>query len=881
MTAAVLSEQHIAAQLDALLEREPDLAAVAMRSPVRAAWPERVERRGRTFRLQWVDSPLAARLALRQVGQDEGLVMLTALEDSDLGDDVLARLSRGRVFSVESTRMLRDAFQARHIDSRLRGQGWIADLLLTLRPVEGYPPVPNGVLDADTAWRHVLDRAVGLRESPPDAVALLRWTVSEGGLYRLAKLAPEHNERIIAHLAAVSGAAGAAIMQAVKAGQGSMAVAIGLACGIVFSEGWAADPALSSAAVRLETFLGGHRPEPEAARAWAEAAAKVAREAPDQAHRWFAAAGDVLAAIKAQDYVHRSGVLPAGFEARIRSVAEALEEHLAAPADARRQAVNDAVAYALAHQEARTQVDRADRLKMMVRLLRWLHRCPLAATADFGSLAMSYALDGGFVDRARLALKGGDEDALLSAAYLHLLTTVRERREEENRRFAEALSHWNRSPTEETGIVVIEDVLTTVVAPLAEAGPILLLVMDGLSFPVFRELADDLDRDGWRALRVDGGTVVAAVAALPTVTEVSRASLLCGTLTVGQANVERAGFARHKGLLDASNSGSPPVIFHKGDLTDGATSLSNEVRVTLTDRRRKVVGIVYNAVDDHLAGGDQLRLRWSLDHLRLLRPILHEARNAGRRLVIVADHGHVIDEGSAMLTGDGADRWRRGSHGMDPRELVFKGGRVRVPPADEVVLPWSETVRYGSRRNGYHGGVTPQEVLVPLTAFSAGDAPEGWDFAPPAEPDWWVGEGAEDVAASAAQHPAPPPARKKKGAPPQPGLFDAIPPRRPGDGAWIDALLASETYQAQVVLVGPIRPKDDEIRVLLRTLDDRGRVAVPVLARALGYPNFRMTGFLSGASRLLNVDQSPILTQDGDTVSLDRALLRQQFSLER
>ena len=39
-------------------------------------------------------------------------------------------------------------------------------------------------------------------------------------------------------------------------------------------------------------------------------------------------------------------------------------------------------------------------------------------------------------------------------------------------------------------------------------------------------------------------------------------------------------------------------------------------------------GVVYYANDDHLDGPDQLRLRWSLDDLRLLGPILREARSA-------------------------------------------------------------------------------------------------------------------------------------------------------------------------------------------------------------------------------------------------------------
>ena len=47
---------------------------------------------------------------------------------------------------------------------------------------------------------------------------------------------------------------------------------------------------------------------------------------------------------------------------------------------------------------------------------------------------------------------------------------------------------------------MIEDVVSTVVAPLAKAAPagVLFIVMDGMSIPVWRELAIDLSKHGWQ-----------------------------------------------------------------------------------------------------------------------------------------------------------------------------------------------------------------------------------------------------------------------------------------------------------------------------------------------------------------------------------------------
>lgn len=893
-TYAVPTEQHIAAQIDALLEREPDLSVVALRSPQRAMWPEAIQRNGRNYRLSWADSALAARQALRGRRQGEGLVLLTSLSATELGDDILARLSRGRVFEVESWRMLRDIFQARHIDPRLRDQRWVADLLMEYRPVSGYPPVPGGVLDADTAWKHLLDRTVGLSDPRPDAVTLLRWTITEGSLYRLAKLPPEAHGQVIDRLTKVSGPGGRLVMQAVRAGNGSRAVALGLVCGVLFADGAAERPALQAAVTRMESNLGGFEPDWRGGRLWADAAAMVVADAaPDVARIWFDEADHLLESLKARDHVTLSPVLPTAFEARLRDAAKVLTETLAGklvPADQER--LERAADHAFAHRQARLQAARADRLRMAVRLVRWLSREAADQDDDFVAEARLYAHDGGFVDRARLALKGGDDDALLSGAYLELLSRVKQRREVANERFARSLKAWNGAPQQEAAnLIPGEAVLDRFVAPLAEKAPILLLVMDGLSFPVFRELADDLEQNGWRSLKPgETPAPLAAVAALPTVTQVARASLLCGRLTTGQANVEQQGFKGHTALLKASKAGIPPILYHKGDLNDDGNSLSNEVRQALADRRQRVVGLVYNAVDDHLSGSDQLILRWGLETLRLLRPILHEARSAGRVLIVTSDHGHVIDDGTQSLGSEGSGRCRPPGGEVSCTELLFSGGRVQASPSNEIVMPWSETVRYGGKKNGYHGGASPQEVLVPLAAFSAVAPPAGWEYGVPADPEWWttaVTTALRDDAPPKEEAKPPKPRRRPKQSADQGMLFDddPTPPassskRHVPTDEWIDALLESDVYAAQMALAGPARPADKQVRALLTALAERGRMARPALARQVGLPGFQMPGFLAQASRLLNVDQSPILTHDADTVDLDVGLLREQFELK-
>src|SRR5690606_35439418 len=134
--------------------------------------------------------------------------------------------------------------------------------------------------------------------------------------------------------------------------------------------------------------------------------------------------------------------------------------------------VEAAVSYARDHEHAARQPDRVDRLEMAVRLLRWL-ATPESEFSDFGTLARTYAREGGFVDLARFALLGGDDIARLSEAYSRLGALAGARRDDQNRRFAQALRTWNG--TNDRGEALpIERGLEAVVAPLARQALVLL-----------------------------------------------------------------------------------------------------------------------------------------------------------------------------------------------------------------------------------------------------------------------------------------------------------------------------------------------------------------------------------------------------------------------
>ena len=232
--------------LDNLLQKDPDALVLAMRSPVRRAWPDCVLRRGRQYRVAWCPSELDLREQLDKAEDNgsDGVVVITPLDPTALGDDVVARFPRARLEQSDRWSALRGAFRAREVDPRLRAQSWLADLLLECAPVCGYPPAAGGVLDLESAWRIVLEDLLGLSDGRVDASALLEWTRDAANVDRFLRLGENAQNALVMRVTAEGGPeAGLAIAAAMK-GRGGDALPAALACGVVFGE---SDPASNAA----------------------------------------------------------------------------------------------------------------------------------------------------------------------------------------------------------------------------------------------------------------------------------------------------------------------------------------------------------------------------------------------------------------------------------------------------------------------------------------------------------------------------------------------------------------------------------------------------------------------------------------------------------
>lgn len=870
---------------------------LGLKSPSRQAWPSVLERGGRLYHLAWCESALEIRERLDGLDDQgrEGLVVLTPLDDTDLGDDIRARLYRGRLERTDRWAVLRAAFQVRDIDPRLRRQSWLADLLISHAPVGGfYAPAAGGVLDWETAWAAFREHGLRMTADAVDLVSLIEWTLDGVGLTRLIDLPVDAKTAVFDRLAAGAGPGARPLLGAAVAGRGDDVLAIGLVCGVLFG-GKDVDPQLRDAAVRLEPMIGGEKVDAVAGQALAAAARRVLQRLtqtdPPQARASQSSAETILAEVRAEDFAALSPALDIGLEARMRDAARALVRAAESQRDDDADHAWKLVARAQwpEHDRARDHPQRVDRLQMAARLACWL-ATEQPPPPNFMAAAASYASDSGFSDWARSALKAGDPLPEVAAAYGRLRDVAAARRETENHRFAQALMAWNRDGSPTGAAAPIETLLDLVVAPLARQAPVLLVVLDGLSFPAWRELAATLPRLGWTELRDTTGLVpTSAVAGLPTVTEISRASLFCGRLVRGLQAIERNGLASHSALVATSHAGKPPLLFHKAELGPGP-ELASAVAAATEDRQQRVVAVVHNAIDAQLSGSDQLEFSWTADALRQVAALLRLARDAGRVVVVTGDHGHVLEAGTALAQpGGGGDRWRPAGDATDG-EILLTGGRVLSPQGGpSIIAAWSERLRYAAKHNGYHGGASPQEVLVPVAVLCAGQQLKGWDAAPPSEPTWW--RGARDMLAtpSTVDAPAKPVGRRGASPTPQTDLFAEPPPPTalPERAAalpsppWISALFTASAYEAQRRLAGRGAPPDDQVLALLVALSSRGgRLSRSALAQTLSQPMVRIGGMVSAARRLLNLDQAQVLTVDGEDVVLDERLLKMQFQLE-
>ena len=160
---------------------------------------------------------------------DVPLVLITPLDEIELGADVVARLAKRHLFAIDPWQLVKDRFHARYVDPRLvQRHGWVARALLEAEPDAGYPPAPSGFIQAEGVWQVLFEALLGLPGGVRDAEALLEWGLSAANRQRLAALDPEARASLSEAVGEGAGAVARRIFDSTAGRHGDSTFAIGL-----------------------------------------------------------------------------------------------------------------------------------------------------------------------------------------------------------------------------------------------------------------------------------------------------------------------------------------------------------------------------------------------------------------------------------------------------------------------------------------------------------------------------------------------------------------------------------------------------------------------------------------------------------------------------
>ena len=190
-----------------------------------------------------------------------------------------------------------------------------------------------------------------------------------------------------------------------------------------------------------------------------------------------------------------------------------------------------------------------------------------------------------------------------------------------------------------------------------------------------RAIADQRGLD--RGAPARSGRRAAALAVLPTLTEVSRASLLCGGLCTGGQDVESGDMS---GWPERGLTGREAVPQETSGFVPARVAVADDVAAAIEDvSGAPLVTCVLNTIDDALDRSDPGGTAWTADAVRHLAPLLDRARHAGRVVVLTADHGHVVERRQGAQRAYADDLQRPVAGGDRPwgdGEMLVAGRRV-------------------------------------------------------------------------------------------------------------------------------------------------------------------------------------------------------------
>ncbi|WP_216693311.1 BREX-2 system phosphatase PglZ [Dietzia psychralcaliphila] len=886
-------------------------------------------------------------------------VVLTDLPEEQIPQGVKEHFQPlGRMRELDPVGTLLGMFSADKTDGRIpRGRDDVRGLTTALADHrDSLAPTPTPVLTADHLYGSISTLVLGLE---PDyrLADLLAWSATPDAHAAWDELASQLTSNVraglITWLCRTFTLTGPGIRSLWHKSGPRALLPAGLVAETLRTPDWQDTPTELTGARALFSHHIGTTLGDQSLREWGSAAAKAVRASLDNGQPLTAVLGEANRLIAGFEQnggaslLAGSTVLPGAFQRRLDVYARGLASALDGGGET---ALLRGLEALRAHVEAeRSRPDDLETAAALVRLHRW-NRTEAAAVADrlrsvgHVEAMRAYVDELSWVDRAvNSAWRGftadpkpavGQSAADPDALGRRVLDRTLAARRAIDRCFAALVGARLADRSTAGDALLVEDVLSRVVAPLREAGPVesgrrgeralLVVVIDGLSVAAAHGLLEDVaarHATVWQRLDLASLGLDVAASALPSVTTASRTSLLRGELSLGGQQEERTGFAA---MFPAHPSVSDGPLFHKADLD---ASIGDTVRSAIYDTKHvPVVGAVLNTVDDALDRSDPIATTWTTSRITHLDKLLDYARAVGRDVVLLSDHGHVVERSRiGKVTADGAvsARWRPAAGGpAGENERYVSGERILAPgasgaPQHSAVLAVDEDLRYTGKKAGYHGGASPAEVCAPVAVLvqSLDGLEEDSPFpaGPPVQdpwPAWWpiatAIENSRITPVTGTEQAAGQPTSGKTRRPSAPhtsfgrpatqdtnqvSLFDSLDAeeqtaspsaattssKKPTDSF---AKLGRAPYFKERVEAQQLKPTPVELADVLRAIAaNNGRMPIAVLGTTLRLNPLQINGTIARIQKVVNVDGMPVLEREDNDVVLASQTLFDQFGL--
>jgi hypothetical protein len=899
---------------------------------------------GNRVRVLSVRSELDLRRRLLDVASDEFAAFLIPWRAATLPIDLQGRFARdGKIQTVGREDRLKVRFGVTEVDDDARDCP-LAEYLLVHHLDEAFGIV-GGRLTLDALWTTWLARVWNLDAGGELALdALLGWAaVDARGPAFVATLRGRGAEGVrtalLEYLGKRLGPAGPALWCAWEAGRGAPMLELGLVLGAL------AGP--TDAGVQMWIRLTA--PQVLGAEPGAmidDAVLARLAETADAALRFLARPGrsdaaTVRALVLAADQrasipelaMHLVGSprLPSAWRARLEQFGRALS---AVAVSANPATVAAAVAiyrevwrHDMARDEDQKPVLR--RVDMALRLASWLavrpdRELPPAVTPydDVENLAIWYAREGGYVDRARRCARAGGTGPFADGVNA-IVAAVDAIRGELDLRFARGLPAWHAANRRATQVVPIDQAIKRLATDFLDedAGRRLLVVlMDGLAWSQAVELLESMGNRAsvwgplaWHGMarhRVGDGPYPAVLTNFPTVTEVSRSAFFGGKAvpqgTVPDASKDPDRWKANRDVLKHVSRNAVPQLRLRGDGQTRDGSASPDALELVLDPQQRIVAVVINAIDMSLKADRAHETEWKLDTVKALRDLLDKATEAGRAVLLCSDHGHVPSDrlagtGVAMTSGARWRVWQRPEDPIADYEVGLPAGDGVWAPrgAHGVLLIADDAHRHGGGTgSGEHGGASLAEVVAPCLLIGCADVPAASDDAgqavrPTVAPSWWffdVGEVAQAAAAPEAAGDGGGKKPRRTAKRPTPSNQVVLPMFTPPVDPVVETsavspvvsespLARSELFLARVV---DARARQQTVRAVEFLRLRKGVASAAAFASELGEFVARVGGVVAMLQEILNVDGYQVLRFDrqAQQVHLDLEKLAQQFDVQ-